>query len=286
MSKRQEYGSFKVKIVSFVAMSLALIAIASPKAHAAAVFADSTCDSTYYDSLEARAWLEAQREITQNQNLIFKPDSVLEYTCFESHLNQVADASDNLFSGLSRWGGGENMSSALGGIASAHRNYDQSNFAHDGLGGRGDFSGFTPDLAVHKLASSTVSKDTYECKVMKEVWEKAKCMDFLADASHDGFFTFAEYAAESDDKRFLPSQCSPFSAKTEFEDNIKKAYGDAADTPWEEDPVQTYYYLFDRGPTGDVCGNSTNPAAGEFNESKIKTGLKIKTDIGSVNEYN
>ena len=41
---------------------------------------NSPCDPDYYESLEARAWLEAQREITQNQNLIYKPDSALEYT--------------------------------------------------------------------------------------------------------------------------------------------------------------------------------------------------------------
>jgi hypothetical protein len=278
MSKQREHGRFNYKIICIVAMSLVLSVVATPKAHAAAVFADSTCDSTYYDALEARAWLEAQREITQNQNLIFKPDSVLEYTCFESHLNQVADAADDLFSGDTRWGSAQNMASALGSIAGAHKTYDENNFEHDYLGGRSSEADTTP--------SSSVSKSSYECDVMKKVWESAKCMDFLADASHDGFFTFAEYAAESEDKRFLPEQCTGFTAKTEFENNIEAVYSDdVTKTPWDEDPVQTYFYLFNRGDSGGettICGNT----AGEFNKSKIKTGLKIKRDIGAVTEYN
>jgi hypothetical protein len=54
--------------------------------------AASSCDPAYYDTLQSRAWLEAQREITQNQNLIFKPDSVLQYTCFDKHLGAVKKA--------------------------------------------------------------------------------------------------------------------------------------------------------------------------------------------------
>ena len=67
-------------------------------ARAQAIASDS-CDPNYYDSLASRAWLEAQREITQNQNLIFKPDSVLEYSCFAQNIRQIVNNKDQLFSG-------------------------------------------------------------------------------------------------------------------------------------------------------------------------------------------
>ena len=77
------------------------------KAPAAAppVIAPSPCDPLYYDSLESRGWLEAQREITQNQNLIFKADSVLEYTCFDRFANELAQHARDMFSESTRWGG-------------------------------------------------------------------------------------------------------------------------------------------------------------------------------------
>ncbi len=65
--------------------------------------AESACDPDYYDTLESRAWLEAQREITQNQNLILKPDSVLEYTCFDRFMGVLAKNDDKLFTGSDRW---------------------------------------------------------------------------------------------------------------------------------------------------------------------------------------
>ncbi len=80
--------------------------------------APSACDPDYYETLEARAWLEAQREITQNQNLITKPDSVLQYTCFDKHLGALNKAAQEMFSGeseggsISGGGGGSSSSAA------------------------------------------------------------------------------------------------------------------------------------------------------------------------------
>ena len=58
-----------------------IIGVFIPSPHAAEI-APQSCDSNYWRQLSSRAWLEAEREIMQNQNLIFKPDSVLQYTCF------------------------------------------------------------------------------------------------------------------------------------------------------------------------------------------------------------
>jgi len=62
----------------------------------------AACDSDFQDVMNARATMEATREVEMAQRIILKPDSVLEYSCFDdtiSNLNQVANRmfSDNIF---------------------------------------------------------------------------------------------------------------------------------------------------------------------------------------------
>ncbi|MCD8497995.1 MAG: hypothetical protein LRZ85_07940 [Alphaproteobacteria bacterium] len=42
-----------------------------------------TCDITVQNQIKQQAWMEGQRELEIAQRLILKPDSVLEYSCFE-----------------------------------------------------------------------------------------------------------------------------------------------------------------------------------------------------------
>jgi len=254
-------------------VTVALVGLLGVSAvHAAPLFAPDPCDPDYYESLKSRAWLEAQREITQNQNLIFKPDSVLEYTCFEGYLRELADhggppvAGNKMFTGTSRWGGVPgNMSNTLSNlVASAADRYQTSNFNHTLLGGR---SGIVHDLPA------AIGPGGYACNVMDRVWAEAKCMDFIDNPANDGFFTFDEYHAQPD-KRFLPTAC----AKTaNFKAEQDKAIENAI-TPWEEDDVITYFELI--FPAGG-CG----PAGGPFS-SKIKTGLLVERTSGGVAKYN
>ena len=57
----------------------------------------NTCDPEFFDVMSNRAWLEAQREITQNANLITKPDSVLSLSCFNQFLNTASSYADDNF---------------------------------------------------------------------------------------------------------------------------------------------------------------------------------------------
>ena len=59
----------------------------------------NTCDPDFMEVLENRAWESAQREITQNANLIARPDSVLSVMCFDSWLDDLADYSESNFPG-------------------------------------------------------------------------------------------------------------------------------------------------------------------------------------------
>ncbi len=62
--------------------------------HAAAAGGGSsvpaTCDPEIWESFKDKAWEEGQREITQNQNLIARPDSVLSMTCFDEFANHFS----------------------------------------------------------------------------------------------------------------------------------------------------------------------------------------------------
>ncbi len=58
-----------------------------------------TCDSTLWEALKAKSWMAGQREITQNNNLIARPDSVLSTSCFHVMLNYLALYADENFPG-------------------------------------------------------------------------------------------------------------------------------------------------------------------------------------------
>lgn len=73
-----------------------------------------TCEEDVWDIIKARADMEANREITQNQNLISKPDSVLMLTCFDMQMGHLGDyAQDHFPSGPDE---SLNNSVSLGGV--------------------------------------------------------------------------------------------------------------------------------------------------------------------------
>lgn len=150
--------------------------------------ADSSCDCSYWETLESRAWLEAQREVSQNQNLIFKPDSVMQYSCFSGQLDVTAGPIAALFSdqafGVSR--GGAMRAALAASVRASLASYIASNFGHSSLGGRGGQSGL--------------------CMSMGAVWREAKCYNFMTRAA-DGFLMFEEH--QSTEVRQLPTPCTP-----------------------------------------------------------------------------
>ncbi len=215
------------------------------------IFAEDACDPDYYESLKARAWLEAQREITQNQNLIFKPDSVLEYTCFDSFLDHMALTTIErpLFSMSDRWGEpAGDIEASLSNVAAAAAGYDVSNFTLGVLGGRTE--------VPYDIRAEAASAP-YGCNTMNEIWMVAKCMNFIQNPETDGFFTFQQYA-DSDDRRTLPTPCTELAA---YQENLDIAL---LDPPWQEDAVFTYFE--DVFPPIGSCGT-------EF--SMLTTGLII-----------
>lgn len=210
--------------------------------------ANSSCDCSYWESLESRAWLEAEREISQNQNLIFKPDSVLQYTCFNLDLDLTAGPIARLFSdqalGVSRAGA---MRAALAAsVRAALQAYIQTNFNHNSLGGRGGLSGL--------------------CMQMGTVWQEAKCYNFMTRAA-DGFLMFEEH--QSTEVRQLPRPCSP---DTRWATNLTQAFNHPG---WFQQqfvrPSQTAYQAIYNGLLPGGCSNNQNQTGGY-----IPTGVTVQ----------
>ncbi|PZO84228.1 MAG: hypothetical protein DI626_08450 [Micavibrio aeruginosavorus] len=176
--------------------------------------AAQTCDTEVWRTMEARARLETEREMMQNQNLIFKPDSVLTYACFDKFASHASMSVGPLFTHTTYFGGKEiipwgqgkakGMDIALQEtvIASmkAYVEGEKGNFKHALLGGRG---AELPNLGQQAVTDIGSKGSTYNCGVMAQVWAAAKCMNFLHTeqfAKNDGFFPFLNLAAQQGGK--------------------------------------------------------------------------------------
>lgn len=280
---------FYLNISGFFCMCLFLSAIvffAIPAKDACAQIAPTPCDPDYYQSLEQRAWLEAQREITQNQNLITKPDSVLAYTCFDRYLLELADHAQEMFSETTRWGASvlgadqdRSMNDALEDLVQeALIAYLDANFIAPGdlrmLGGRTTTTRNTIPATINNGGS-------YSCNLMQLVWLEAKCYNFQNEPD-DGFFTFENYQT-TPDKRAFPTRCGGTAPAggldTVYETARQEAGLDiATGPPWPIDDTFTYLDRFDPtydpGTTGD-CGTFV----------PVPTGVQVRRIQQTPNNY-
>lgn len=187
-----------------------------------APFEGGACDGNFMNQMIGRAYLEASREVIMAQQIIHKPDSVLEYTCFDQILNnaaanagifseQVPDNANNacLITGDNPCTSTtidfmpdddeldtaldlflyENLEAYINGDGN-----DGGSFTHTFLG-----EATTIDTDIADLAPGA-----YNCTHMATIWEIAKCADFGED---DRFRTFADLIDE--DPRSIPEACSP-----------------------------------------------------------------------------
>ncbi|MCK6418501.1 MAG: hypothetical protein L6Q57_06135 [Alphaproteobacteria bacterium] len=241
------------QIFRFVTLLAGMAAIAGPALAQTA----ATCDPNYYETLKSRAWLEAQREVTQNQNLIAKPDSVLEYTCFDQSMNVLALNANLMFSGSTRWGPvlpPTSMAVALEGlVGSALQTYQTGNFSHSFLGGRSSID--------HQFKS--IAGGAYNCAVMNAVWMQAKCAGFIEKPDTDGFYTFTHYR-DNPDKRQLPFPCPGEARWTPEIQNVETHPG------WKQDQVQTFLSQMDY----KSCASA----------KAIPTGIRVMGEEGEYDE--
>lgn len=231
-------------LAAVLPVSQALVAQAATPA--APAIADSPCDVDYYKSLESRAWLEAQREITQNQNLIYKPDSVLEYTCFDQFAGVTANMQSwQGFSETSRWGAvitplTTEVDNAMNGLVGpslfSYLNINFNNADPNATPPRPDRYMAGRGEAARTL-SPTITAGAYNCAEMNKVWETAKCSNFQS-LEQDGFFTFEQHS--QGDKRLLPRACTNPNAQWQLHIQASGLKPDTAPA-WPFDKVEVYY---------------------------------------------
>jgi hypothetical protein len=162
-----------------------------------AVYAQNqVCDPEYMDTLKQRAWMQAQREIELNANLITKPDSVLNLTCFDQFLNHAAQS-------VALFNKSKTLKNALTSAVSTSLvvgdkyGYVGNGFQFSLLGG--SFSGKGNNL------SSEVKPGPYgACKKMESVWMAVQCTNMDPNA----LFPDLEAFATGKDKRRNPKQCA------------------------------------------------------------------------------
>lgn len=197
-----KYGTIILALTAFFAvLPLGNKGCAQTAGSGGGGIAPQTCDTQVWQTMEMRARMETEREIMQNQNLIFKPDSILAYTCFDKFAEHTAQYVGPLFTHTTYWGGKEivpwgspdGMDHAIqGAVLKSMDTYLQSNFPYSMLGGRGD------ELGGNGLSTYTTSmtgKGSYSCDRMNNVWKTAKCINFIHNdgfSDTDGYYPFID----------------------------------------------------------------------------------------------
>lgn len=162
--------------------------------------APQTCDPQYWESMSSKAWMEAQREISQNKNLIYKADSVLEYVCFDSFMQHAAQHVGDIFTHTTYFNGqliiprGEERYSLeqtlTKAVTDSYKTYINANYNHKFLGER------SAHLGRHATADRSLgdasAMGNYKCELMANIWNQAKCENFIDNDKFegDGFFPF------------------------------------------------------------------------------------------------
>ena len=168
------------------------------------------------NQIYAKAFLEAEREVVINNALMLKPDSVLEYTCFDQQAAGVADIAGPIFSESTRWAPAS-VSLSPGSVSinvnmtntrldnSINRlvleslgTYVNTNFSHDFLGGAAAGDNNTISTSVAGISGAP-------CDFMYLTHDVSRCDAFALNTQ---FMTFDSYfstpALLSTDPRTLP----------------------------------------------------------------------------------
>jgi hypothetical protein len=194
-------GQQAARLFMAVIFILSLVAGISP-AHAQ----DPLCDAGLYDQMSQRARLQGQRETVTAQNLIYKPDSVMEYTCFSRFVSHIPP---NIHYTSSYLLGGSETSLPTFTVTRDFppqpmldisripgENWIFGNFGHTFLGGR-----LTTPPAVTAAAAN------YVCDAMAVVWNLAKCQNAAPQEPQDGFYGLLAFSSAAELRRY-PALCN------------------------------------------------------------------------------
>ncbi|MCB1652201.1 MAG: hypothetical protein KDI46_09120 [Alphaproteobacteria bacterium] len=186
----------------------------TPPAPNAAKSGSPACDADFMNQIYANAYTEAERNITYSEVLIRKPDSVLEYSCFDQGAAVVANSVAPLFGESTFWApsvwpnpnaGNIVINVSLGAahadnwinalvLDSLKKNYIDQNFAHTYYGGAA--------AVLDSEFSANVAGVGAACADIYNVHFLSKCDSFAPDAP---FMLFSDLAGM--DPRIKPAAC-------------------------------------------------------------------------------
>jgi hypothetical protein len=204
----------------------------------------NSCDPEFHETLKQRAWLEGQREIEAAAALIVKPDSVLEYSCFEERIKHMGDASKDLFSDNTSGPHFKNEkffpndlyqplfispNGPVGqpGEPMVGRGYDLGNSTKVSLTNtnRLPLRRYLDANFGHPLDGGRYNGGTPLCNTMKVVWDHVRCRSF----DKDTFKTLHDWAKS--DPRQLPKPCTAAGRQSAWNRALKIAYPAPAEPP-------------------------------------------------------
>lgn len=170
----------------------------------------SGCASDTWASMVSQATLESRRENMMNQTFIAKPDSILQYICFDGAMADLGNKAGPIFNETDFWNGKDvvigtnaqhyskpnekttvkvnrgNMAldfALAETVRYAAKNYLNNNYKHKMLGGQ---------------SSIDATPSAINCDMMKKVWDFARCQNFDGDKV---FYTFDELVG-NDPRKF------------------------------------------------------------------------------------
>lgn len=188
----------------------------------------SACDGNFMNQIYARAFMEAQREVMLSEQIIHKPDSVLEYTCFDQYVGLATQHIDSIFSANQSWlnksvprwtiVNSDTVTLNDSGNATIADQTDYSVFEDDRLDNNLEtllldtIEEYIDNNFNHTFMGESITLDnnmnmtafptSYDCAHMLAIWEIAKCIDFGED---DRFRSFNDLTMS--DIRSIPLAC-------------------------------------------------------------------------------
>lgn len=163
---------FVQQVVCVLIVAFAITTLSSPQNKACAQNLESNvCDENIWNTITARAWMEAQREVEISQSIITRPDSVLELSCFDSFADHASKSVGAIFSASESSGGLTQTQVGIAATSAVGQYLAGAGYSDNPLGG-GTMAGFNYNPAPGQSFNA-------QCKKQAEVWINFKCKNML-----------------------------------------------------------------------------------------------------------
>ena len=275
-------------------------------ANAGAALHNTACEADFRTQMVNRATIMAERHSVIAETLINKPDSVLEYSCFDQNAALLAVENGPLFSESTAWNSDSvTISGGFGDTALVNvanisysvnmgntrldqkinnlvfetiNDYVSDSFSHDFLGGK--MSGSDNNIG------NNVAGVNSSCDHMQSIYEVARCEDFATDRP---FGPLAKLDGTSggewvDDPRANPASCGTAHMITTA--LIEQANNkDFTHTGFDQVDDYNEYFAHDTAGFGSDCSLTPIPTGVMIQYVEITMDSSGDTNIPNDYEY-